>query len=115
MSKQENVTGLAPLGRAVLVEPYEPEWNKSVIARPDNVAERSMMVETRAVVLAIGPNAWTNEPARAQVGDKVLVAKFAGVLCRSPLTRKTYRVVNDNDIFLRIDAEEMPLMGEEAA
>ena len=111
----ENQTGLVPLGRAVLVRPYEPEFAKSVIVRPDAVSERSMMVEMRAVVLDIGPSAWTSEPARAKVGDKVLVAKYAGVICKSPLTGELLRVVNDNDIFLRIDAEAMPVMNVEAA
>lgn len=102
-----NNSGLKPLGRAVLLEPYEPEVKKSLIELPDSVRERSMMVETRAIVLDIGPAAWDDEKEpRAAVGDKVLISKFAGILAKGTADGKTYRVVNDIDIYMKITAEE---------
>lgn len=97
-----NQSGIEPVGRAVLVEPYEPEIKKSVIHMPDQVAERTAMVETRAVVLAIGAHAWNDEPSpRCKVGDKVMLTKFAGVMVKAP-DGKVYRMVNDRDIYCRL-------------
>jgi len=105
MSK-ENRSGLKPLGRAVLVEMYEPERKRGLIELPDNVQERTTMLEQRAVVVEVGPSCWHDEPcARAQAGDKVLVTKFAGYLAKGPMDGRIYRLVNDRDIFCAITQE----------
>jgi co-chaperonin GroES (HSP10) len=92
---------------AVLIEPYEPERKGALIVLPDSVQGRLSMVDLRARVIAIGPNAWHDEPSpRAQVGDKVLVTKFAGLMATGPKDGKTYRLVNDRDIFCAITHEE---------
>ena len=101
-----NTSGLVPLGRAVLVQPYEPEIKKSMIALPDTVSERTMMVESRAIVVAIGPAAWSDEnEARAKPGDKVFITKYAGYMAKGPADGKMYRVVNDRDLFCGITKE----------
>jgi co-chaperonin GroES (HSP10) len=98
-----NTSGLIPVGHAVLVEPYEPEVKKSLIALPDAVKERSAMIETRAIVIAVGDAAWEDEKVpRAMVGDKVLISKFAGVMAQGPEDQKQYRLINDRDIYCRI-------------
>jgi len=99
---RENTSGLAPLGRAVIVEYYEPERKESMIVLPDNVKDRTVMVEQRAVVVEIGPACWPNEPQRAKVGDRVMIARFSGYAFVGPADGKRYRIVNDNDIFARI-------------
>ena len=102
-----NNSGLRPLGRAVLVEPYEPEIKKSVIVVPETVAERSAMIETRATVIEIGPVAWEDEPApRAKVGDRVLISKFAGIMAVGIKDGKKYRIVNDRDIYCGLEESD---------
>jgi len=102
-----NTSGLAPLGVAVLIEPYEPERLGALIALPDAVQGRMSMVDNRARVVEIGPSAWHDEPVpRAAVGDRVLVTKFAGFLAKGPADGKVYRLVNDRDIFCAITHEE---------
>ena len=101
----ENNSGLAPLGRAVLVVHYEPEKKDSLIEIPDFVQDRTLMVEQRAIVVEIGPACWPDEPARAQPGDKVLIAKMSGYMATSPVDGKRYRLVNDRDIFCKITKE----------
>lgn len=106
MSKKANTSGLIPVGRAVLVEPYEPEIKKGLIEIPVTVSERTMQAEMRAVVVAVGPEAWKDETVpRAKPGDKVLVSKYAGAICKGTLDGCLYRVVNANDVFLLIEAE----------
>ena len=97
-----NNSGLEPLGRAVLVKPYEPERRKSAVILPDSVAERSAMVETRAIIIALGPHCWPNEPPRASVGDRVMISKFSGFNAQGPADGQRYRFINDNDIFAKI-------------
>jgi co-chaperonin GroES (HSP10) len=99
-----NNSGLHPLGHAVLVEPYEPEVKKSMIELPSAVKERTSMVETRAVVIEIGAMAWEEEKEpRAKIGDTVLIQKFAGVMAVGVLDGKPYRLINDRDIFCRLE------------
>ncbi|MDE3023584.1 MAG: hypothetical protein KGI54_17325 [Pseudomonadota bacterium] len=99
----ENKSGLYPLGRAVLIKPYVPEITSGLIQLPDDVKSRTQMLEQRAVVVAIGPCAWHDEPQpRAKVGDKVLVSKFSGYEAKGTLDNEAYRLVNDRDIFAAI-------------
>jgi len=102
----KNESGLKPLGHAVLVEPYEPEVKKGVIVMPETVANRSVMVETRAVVVEVGPAAWEEEKVpRAKPGDKVLITQFAGAIATGTKDGKKYRLVNDRDIYCGIEVE----------
>tara|TARA_R110000868_G_scaffold135772_5_gene348371 strand:- start:152 stop:475 length:324 start_codon:yes stop_codon:yes gene_type:complete len=101
----ENLSGLKPLGVAVLIQTYEPERKGGQILVPDAVASRMSMVDNRAVVVEVGANAWHDEPSpRAKAGDKVLVTKFAGFMAGGDVTAdgKQYRLVNDRDIFCAI-------------
>jgi len=100
-----NESGLAPLGRAVLIEHYEPEKKTSLIEIPDIVKDRTLMVEQRAIVIEVGPACWPDEPARAKPGDKVLISKMAGYMALGPADGKRYRIVNDRDIFAAITKE----------
>ena len=100
-----NNSGVKPLGRAVLVEYYEPERRESAIYIPESVRKGEVLVEQRAVVVEIGPVAWPDEPARAIPGDKVLIAKFSGYALKGPLDGRLYRIINDNDIFAAITSE----------
>ena len=97
----KNLTALRPLGRAVLVKEDEA-IKSSVIAIPDSVRANMMAVETRAVVVDVGPACWPDEPPRAKPGDVVLIAKFAGHVATDPLSGQPYRFVNDRDIFAAI-------------
>lgn len=103
----ENRSGLDPRGVAVLIQKYEPERKGGMIEIPEAIQGRQAMVDTRAVVIAIGPAAWYDEPApRAKVGEKVLVTAFAGFMAKGPKDGKQYRLVNDRDIFCAITYEE---------
>lgn len=103
-----NTSGIAPLGRAVLVRYYEPEAKTtSLIILPKEVKDREILIEQRAVVIEAGPLAWMHEPVpRARPGDKVLIAKFSGHMLVGPADGQQYRIVNDQDIFAAITKEE---------
>jgi co-chaperonin GroES (HSP10) len=110
MSEVKNESGILPCGRAVLVEPYEPERKKSLIALPDEVEDNLNTLGQRAVVIQAGPSAWHEEqalgyPPRAVPGDKVLISKFSGQMFKGTADGKQYRLVNDRDIFAKIEVE----------
>lgn|SRR5574337_202162 len=101
-----NNSGLFPVGRAVLVEPYQPERKAGLIQLPDEVLGREQMIEQRAIVVAVGPAAWHDEfQPRAKPGDRVLISKFAGHMATGTLDNKQYRFINDRDIFAIITEE----------
>lgn len=105
-AKMTNNSGLRPLGRAVLLAPYDPEIKSSVIAIPEHVQSRMQQVDQRAIVVAVGPECWKDErQPRAKPGDKVMVAKYAGVMITGPKDHNVYRMVNANDIFTAIEEE----------
>ena len=97
----KNPSGLEARGRAVLIKPYEPEIKSSVLAIPEQARLRHQMLEQRAVVIDIGPSAWSDEIPRAKVGEMVLVTKFAGFTVGADMAAdgQEYRLVNDRDIF----------------
>ena len=100
-----NDSGLVPLGRAVLVRAYEPERKASVIIMPESVHERHLAIDARAVIIAVGPECWPDEVARAKPGDKVLISKMSGHVARGTKDGNLYRFVNDRDIFAAIVEE----------
>ena len=61
------------------------------------------MAEREAIVIEVGPEAWKEEKEpRAKPGDRVMIAKYSGTLVVGVKDKKQYRVVNANDIFLRV-------------
>lgn len=102
----ENASGIEPRGVAVLLRPYEIKTKAGLII-PKGAQERDAMVNLRAEVVDIGPVAWHDEvEPRAKIGDHVMVTQYAGMLCVGPRDGKQYRLVNDRDIFCRIQPME---------
>ena len=87
------------------MKPYEPEKKGSLIELPSQVKERMSMVEQRAIVVAVGSEAWVKETQpRAAVGDHVMISRYAGIVAQGPKDGKEYRLVNDNDVFCGLEA-----------
>lgn len=117
-TKMGNTSGLKPLGRAVLVRMIELEELKTeLISIPDSVRQSSSVMEQRAEVIAVGATAWEDEAIsifgfplwkrpRAAAGDKVIVTRMAGYVAKGPRDGKLYRMINDRDIFCKIEGEE---------
>ncbi len=103
-----NCSGLIPVGRAVLIKPYEAQDSikSSLIQIPDHVKGNMQLVEQKAVVVAVGASCWHDEPvARAASGDHVIVTKYAGYMAVGD-DGEQYRLVNDRDIFAVIAKPE---------
>ena len=101
-----NTSGLLPCGRAVLVKPYQPDIAAGSIIIPDTIKVTTQILEQRATVVAIGPEAWKGEDGpRAKVGQKVLISAYAGYMAKGSGDGEQYRFVNDRDIFATIEDE----------
>ena len=101
-----NTSGVTPLGVAVLVRYYEPERQNATIIIPESVRKGEVLLEQRAEVVDVGPEAWATESQpRARIGDRVLIARMSGYPLTGPADGQLYRIVNDRDIFARIDYE----------
>lgn len=102
-----NESGLRPVGRAVLVQPYMVEGKSAGgIIIPEEARKKDQLAEQKAVVVEIGPCAWSGEPVpRCKIGDRILFSKWAGYSAIGPGDGKEYRVVNDSDIFMVITKE----------
>lgn len=100
-----NQSGLRPLGRAVLVRMVElEEFKTQTILIPEHVKKQSATMEQRAEVVEVGTEAWADEKVqRAAAGDKVYITKFAGFVAVGPKDGKLYRLVNDRDIFCKVE------------
>jgi co-chaperonin GroES (HSP10) len=106
-SSETGVTGIEPKGHLVLVLPdFVPRESKGGIALPDDTVERDEMAQIFARVVLLGPNCWYDEGGvkRAKVGDRVMIAKFAGQLVTGG-DGKRYRVINDKDVLCVITGE----------
>lgn len=96
----ENKSGLIPVGYSVLVLPeqVETETALGITVMTETQAEREQLKQTDGVVIAIGPHAFHDEPiARCKVGDKVIMAAYAGMV-RKGMDDVSYRIIKDNDI-----------------
>lgn len=110
MTTISNESGLEPTGQAILCIPYLPEYDRTILTIPEPALNLELMREMRATVIELGPDcyksysngSWTQMSPRCQVGDKVLITKFAGVLVKGPLDGKIYRLCNDQDVFCRL-------------
>lgn len=107
---------IRPLEYRVLVQPEKIEDTDPALKRAqesipgftmaEQTSEREQMAQVRATVKAIGGNAfedWRDERL-PQVGDKVLIAKYAGVVV--PGTEddsQPLRIINDKDCCALID------------
>ena len=109
----KNTSGLHPVGHAVLVRPYKPEDlipSGSKLILPETVKQRQLLVENRAVVIEVGSECWIDEKEpRAKVGDHVYMTKMAGHIAIGlecgVKDGLAYRLINDRDIFCRIEVD----------
>lgn len=109
---------LEPLGHAVLVKPYERKRSGMIVLTEQGKKEMDI-AENRAVVIRSGELAWEDEGfirttgmwfwkktefvprPRANLGDHVLMTKFAGAMATGE-DGQNYRIVNDQDIYCRL-------------
>lgn len=108
-----NPSGMVPLEFKALVRPSEVEVDpalarakKAGLQLPQDVLEREFMAQIVAEFVSAGGNAFEDwkDKRLPQPGDKVLMAKYAGITVRGA-DGVEYRMLNDKDISALITAE----------
>lgn len=95
-------SGLFACGHAVLVRIFDADMYKGLIEIPETVKRGMHTSETRGIVMSVGEDAWVEErKPRAVVGDKIILGTYAGSVMVGVRDGKTYRMVNDRDIYCR--------------
>ena len=96
-----NTSGIRPVGHRVLVLPEKTERKtESGIILHDSYADREDMAQIEAIVVEVGLSAWADQAvsgAWAKVGDRVMLAKYSGLL-KEGKDKQMYRLVSDLDI-----------------
>ena len=96
----DNKSGFMATGhRVILIGDQVEEVTESGIILQRKTVEAEQNVSVWATVVEIGHDAWSDKNTDyCQVGDRVLVGKYTGMFCESPVDKKTYRFINDLDI-----------------
>ena len=102
-----NESGIHPQGPRVLIWPLEVEQKtqSGIILSTVTENEREQMGNTTGMVVEIGPEAFADkDTVWCKVGDKVVFAKYSGLLYLGKDNKK-YRVINDDNIVATLDAD----------
>ena len=102
-----NESGINPVGWRVLIKPQEVKEvsQGGIILTTEKSKEREQMANTTGIVIAMGDQCYADEPAPwCGVGDKVIFAKYAGLLYLGK-DGASYRMVNDKDITGTLDGD----------
>jgi co-chaperonin GroES (HSP10) len=94
-----NNSGIWPVGISVLVLPdaVEQTTDSGIVLSTHGQHAREEMGQTDGEVIAIAPNAYYDEKPRCKVGDRVIMAKYAGMV-RVGNDGLTYRLIKDDDV-----------------
>ena len=117
----ENKSGITPLGDRVLVKPEKiDEITEGGIVIPDQVRTQHALAQSIGYVVALGPDCWIDHvdfgsdgakkgytgftKPQARVGDRVVYAKYAGVMVPGK-DSPDYRIIRDKDVAALVDPE----------
>ena len=105
--KIENESGMWPVGWRILIKPFEIEEKSAggIIINTESNKIREQMSNTTGVVIAMGDECFKDTKTRwCEVGNKVIFAKYAGLLYRGK-DGVDYRMINDDDVTGVLDSD----------
>jgi len=92
---------IKPCGDRILIKlrSVEEKSTGGIVLHAGSDLEREKYAQTEAEVVALGPDAYREfEGNWCEVGDHVLVTRYAGEAKTDPDTGEIYRVINDVDV-----------------
>lgn len=103
----ENKSGIWPVGICILVKPDQVEQTteSGIVISTNETNKREQLAQTDGIVIAIGPKAYYDETPRCKVGDRIIMAAYAGMI-RKGNDGHEYRLINDNDVKAILVKEE---------
>jgi len=81
--KITNTAEVYPVDFKILVrmDPFEETSESGIVVAVGEGLARAKMARTRGTLISIGSRAFVDWPSKPQVGDRVLLAKYAGQNC----------------------------------
>lgn len=103
----QNTSGIWPVGISVLVlpDPVSETTESGIVLSTHAEHAREEMRQTDGIVVAMAPNAYYDEKPRCKVGDRVIMAAYAGMV-RKGNDGLTYRLIKDDDVVAILVKEE---------
>lgn len=91
---------IMPIGTRILVKPdKEDEVSKGGIFIPLQARERMAAESVRGTVVEVGEFAWIELKEKlVQKGDRVIFAKWGGLVVKDDDGGEDYRLLNDEDV-----------------
>jgi co-chaperonin GroES (HSP10) len=98
-----NVSGIHPVLDKILVKPMVLPKKVGMIEMPDTVLDTHMEAQMEGILVAVGPDSWSDYcgPA-AVVGDRVSFARYGGQRMWG-VDGEQYRLLYDRDISAKLD------------
>lgn len=106
---KEKKTRFRPCGHRVLVMPDDVEEMRGSLYVPQSVRDKEQYEQIFGTVVRIGRNAWKgfdDGHPWAEVGDRVMIAKYGGFIVQNPKTGECLRLLNDEDICIVDEGED---------
>ena len=94
-----NNSGIHPVGVSILIQPDKIEQTTAsgIVVSTNETNTREQMRQTDGLVIELGPKAYYDEEPRCKVGDRVVMAAYAGMM-RVGNDGMEYRLILDDDV-----------------
>lgn len=106
-----------PVEYSVLVKHVEVEEKSEggIILCTESMKEKEQMAQTRAHLIAVGGNAFKDfDGERPEVGDEVIIEKYAGYTVEDSQTKEKFKVCTDKTISLIVKKNAVKVTKVEA-
>jgi chaperonin GroES len=106
---------IMPMEFNVVVRPDKPEQKTAGgILLPESTRDANQLAADEGELVAVSPHAfsyaeWPEGARKPQVGDRVVFARYAGVLRKGKSGADDHRIIKDKDIMAVIEPASMPL------
>lgn len=90
-----------PVGHRVIVKPDDPPEKIGQIFVPGWVKDNKVFETIKGTIVSVGMTAWRafdEGKPWANVGDRVMFAKYGGSIVEDEKTGEKFRILNDEDI-----------------
>lgn len=94
-----NESGIQPVEDKLLLLPDEPTARIRGIIKPDTTLDQERLAQVRALLVAVGGNCFEDwDPPIPNIGDRVMVMKYAGIHDIEGADGRSYQICTARDI-----------------
>lgn len=110
-----NESGLLPVEDKILVLPDKISEQVGMLYKPERAIAQEQMAQVKGLLVAVGGNCFEDwDDPIPQVGTRVMLCKYAGIMDIPGADHRRYQLCTDRDItaIIQNDAEEDLIIGE---